>query len=316
MDRTDRNETTFRLRPATGYENPDSDPAATPVSHPSPLGPAPEDLFWLGRILERLRERWGVDFQQYRPATILRRIRNRMLTAGVPTLPEYLERLNEPGEDARLLERLTIKVSRFFRNAAAFDALKAELERRRAAAPRWAPAIWSAGCGQGEEPYSVAILLAELRPDGDADRPVLATDVDPAALATATRGRYPAAALEELPPELRLRYFDRDPASAQPAWSVAPGVRRRVTFTLHDLSACRAPVDRQFDLICCRNVLIYFQPPLQDRVQRLLRDSLVPGGLLWLGEAEWLLPAIGPDFDILDRNGRLFAKRRSYGGRS
>src|SRR5512141_1348100 len=151
---------------------------------PAGLEPAAEDLAWLGQVLDLVRERKGLDFGGYRAATLLRRARNRLIAANVRSLPEYLERLrDDPAEADALVERLTVKVSRFYRDAATFDALRAALAARLAGGPGRPLEAWSAGCGQGEEPYSLAILLAGLgqAPSGAPD--VLATDIDPAALA-------------------------------------------------------------------------------------------------------------------------------------
>ncbi len=267
------------------------------------------ELAWLARILAALRDWRGVDFDGYRTSTVLRRVRNRMISAGTRSMAEYLDRLvRDPGEADALLERLTIKVSRFFRDAASFEALRAALPPLRAARGDEGGAlrVWSAGCGMGEEAYSLAMLLGEQ--GGDASRQVVATDVDPAALAAAARGTYALEALAEVPPALRERWFVIDATAG--TCRVVPEVRARVELRAHDLAASTAAPDgRRFDLVCCRNVLIYFGPRLQLQVERLLLESLVPGGLLWLGEAEWPLPEIANRLDVVDRKARLFRAR-------
>lgn len=282
----------------------------TPAAERSPL--AADEREMLAGILDLVRARAGLDFAGYRPATLLRRIRNRMILLGVRTLPEYLARLRDaPDESDALIERLTIKVSTFFRDAEAFAEVRAAVEAQRRA--RAGLRVWSAGCGHGEEPYSLAILLEEL---GDpADHPsVVATDVDPAALRLAQQGRYGPAAVENVGAERRERFFR---TSGGGALCVDPGLRRRVDFRLHDLASASAPPGGEpFDLVACRNVLIYFAPALQRRVLRLLVDALEPGGVLCLGEAEW------PDDETLarltpvHRGARLFRRAAEKGART
>jgi chemotaxis methyl-accepting protein methylase len=268
------------------------------------------ELAWLARILGALRDWRGVDFDGYRTSTVLRRVRNRMISARARSMAEYLDRLvRDPREADALLERLTIKVSRFFRDAASFEALRRALPAVCAARGAGGLRVWSAGCGQGEEAYSLAMLLAE--EGAHASRHVVATDIDPAALAAAARGSYSVEALAEVPAALRERYFVRDPAAG--TCRVVPEIRARVELRAHDLAgSAAAPDGRRFDVVCCRNVLIYFGPPLQLHVERLLVRSLAPGGLLWLGEAEWPLPEIAAQLEVVDRKARLF---RARGGR-
>jgi chemotaxis methyl-accepting protein methylase len=286
-----------------------------PIGEATPTAPSVDELVTaelaeLHRVLQVVRERTGIDFGGYRLPTLARRIQNRMIARNVRTLPEYLERLREePGEPAALIEKLTIKVSRFFRNASTFEALGRALTLRRAARPTTPLTVWSAGCGFGEEPYSLALLLSEL---GAAPAPgeLLGTDVDPAALAFARQARYPASALEELDAGRRERWFETSVEEPGSGYTVKPELRARVELRLHDLAGSRsAPDQRKFDLVCCRNVLIYLQPALQEKVEVLLMYSLQPGGLLCLGEAEWLLPSLTPYFEVVDRKARIFRRR-------
>lgn len=265
-----------------------------------------EELEALEEVVHLLRERRGVDLQGYRVATLVRRVRNRMIAANVSSLDLYLRRLRQdPAEPDALLERLTIKVSRFYRGAAAFEGVREALLARREATGRRL-AAWSAGCGLGEEPYSLAMLFESLQPTADAPD-VTATDIDPAALAAAARATYGAAALEELPVALRDRHLVADGAGR---WQVEPALRRRVRLERHDLATAAAPPGA-FDLVVCRNTLIYFQPALQQRVLQLLTAGLLPGGLLWLGEAEWLSGPAAERFRVVDRRARLFELERA-----
>ena len=153
-------------------------------------------------------------------------------------------------------------------------------------------------------------MLAEL--GCESARAVLGTDVDPSALADAERGRYGPDALEEVPDDVVHRYF-RLPG-ADGLRSLREHARAGVSFRHHDLVAAdRPPLGRTFDLVACRNVLIYLAPPARIGVQRLLRDALAPGGLLWLGEVEWPEAEIARELEVVDRRARLFRRREARG---
>jgi chemotaxis methyl-accepting protein methylase len=271
-------------------------------------GSSPDDWAHVASALAIVRARTGIDFAEYRHGTLLRRVRNRMTLVHARCLPEYLERLRwEPDEPRALVERLTIKVSRFFRHAPAFAALKTELESRGAGHHAHRFRAWSAGCGRGEEPYSLAILLDELGQGGHgAD--VLATDIDARALQQASAALYPPESLQELDAERRGRYFRPVCGPSGPAFELQPFVRTKVDLRLHDLTGDTAPVDDPFDVITCRNLLIYLQRAAQERVLERLAARLRPGGLLLLGEAEWLVPRVAGCFAVVNRQARLFAR--------
>jgi chemotaxis methyl-accepting protein methylase len=254
------------------------------------------------RILDTLKAHCGTDFACYRIPTVTRRVLNRMISVGADTFEQYLGLLcSDAAEPQRLLERVTIKVSRFYRNAHTFDLLRREVIPALAASRRGAPLrMWSAGCGCGEEAWTLAMLLEEAAVSGD----VLASDLDPAALAVADAGCYRSAALEELPDDLRERFT----VQAGERHLVDPALRERVEFVRHDLTTASAAPDvgAGFDLVLCRNVLIYFAPRVQERALSLVRRSIVPGGYLCLGEAEWPMPSIAPSLTSLAHKARVF----------
>lgn len=264
----------------------------------------------LARILAAARARMGVDFHGYRRSTLERRVQSRMATVSAATYGEYLRRLErEPGEADLLCEWLTIKVSRFFRNAQTYRRLEQILREQRAAlAPGERLRIWSAGCGRGEEPYSLAMLLCGLPGPAPAGA-VCATDVDASALAAARAGCFPPEALEELGEDLRSRHLVASPHPRRPH-RVAEPVASLVTFLLHDLTASDGPPwGGGFHLVCCRNVLIYLTPAAQRRVLELLVGSLAPGGHVCFGRAEmpphWLLRRLA----AVDDAARIFRAR-------
>jgi chemotaxis protein methyltransferase CheR len=254
----------------------------------------------LDQVLEVVRARTNVDFSLYRRNTIRRRIRSRMVGLGVPDLDAYLQRIRASETEAQaLLDRLAIKVSRFYRNAPAFELLRHVVLPELATRKR-PLRIWSAGCGYGEEPHTLAMLLEEAGLPGE----IVATDIDRNALVQARQGIYGEAALRELPAELRERFLTPLPGSA-PSWRVRDEVRGRIAWVAADILT--SAVDAEgFDLACCRNLVIYLEADAHDRVLEKIAASLRPGGYLFMGEAEWPSAALLPRFTTLSPRWRVF----------
>jgi len=255
------------------------------------------------RILALVRQRTGTDFSLYRQPTVRRRIGNRMISLGIAALDEYARYLDATrGEALQLLARLTIKVSRFYRNRATFDHLRSCVipELARAGEPL---RIWSAGCGCGEEAYTLAMLLADAGVPGT----VHATDIDPQALDRAAAAIYGPDALDDLPCDLAARFLQpiRDPSA--PCYRVRENVRDRVVFARYDITGeASLPTGAPFDLVAFRNVAIYFRRDVHDEVFARVVAALRPGGYLCLGEAEWPPASLEPHLCCAVRRLRLF----------
>ncbi len=189
----------------------------------------------------------------------------------------------------RLIDEVTIQETSFVRDRGQLDTIpwRRLLDSARAAG---SPGIrvWSAGCASGEEAYTLALLAADVLAVPDVPVSVLGTDVSVAALAAAARGRYGARAVRGLESSLRTRYLDRQ---ADGHYLVREHLRDLVRFRRHNLACDQAPPagEAAFDLISCRNVLIYFDAALVRRVIESLEHSLRPGGILLLGAADALL---------------------------
>jgi chemotaxis methyl-accepting protein methylase len=214
-----------------------------------------------------------------------------MRARGVHSFSDYSRVLDSDGHEYdRLIDALTINVTKFFRNNEAWTALAPYL------AERWkarsgAVAVWSAGCASGEEPYTIAAALAETaRTTGQSDwlprARVLATDIDRQSLERATAARYAAAAFSETPAEVLRRWIE--PAAADGTRTPVAAVRGLVTVQRHDLTTGRPP-GGPFDLVVCRNVVIYFDRNTQERLFQVFASALRPEGLLLLGKVETLL---------------------------
>jgi chemotaxis protein methyltransferase CheR len=227
----------------------------------------------------------------------------------------YLALLGSPdGDDElrRLLPLVTVGKTSFFRDERQFQALAALLPgllaRARARGRR--AAIWSAGCATGEEPYSIALAAAEAggRPE---DLEIVATDVNPEAVAHAARGVYEARRVRDVPPPLRDRYFDRDGER----WRVRAGLRRLIAaIRPHNLvsSISPRPTDGAWDVIFCRNVIIYFDTPTTRRVLERFHDALAPGGYLFLGYSESLF-RLFEGFELTEVAGAFLYRRPERG---
>lgn len=252
-------------------------------------------------ILQLLHERTGTDFASYRLPTVARRTLNRMISVGAETFADYLQLLRQrENEAARLLEHVTIKVSRFYRHTPAFDMLRRqvlpELARQADGKPL---TVWSVGCGCGEEPYTLAMIFAE----AGVTCTIEATDIDPAALQRAAQGCYADAALIELPRDLRERYLARGDGFHE----VSPLLREQVRFSHHDILSTRPPPGGgAFDLVCFRNVLIYLGHEIQELALQSVRRAVRHEGFLCLGEAEWPSAAIVTTLTPLAHDTRIF----------
>ena len=260
-------------------------------------------------LARRISKDAGFTVQAYKDKCVRRRIAVRMRACGVHTYADYQALLDRsPVEYDRLRDALTINVTRFYRNAETWNLLRRDIMPALCLPGGGQLRIWSAGCASGEEAYTIAILAAEQferagRPT-DLHRLFLdATDVDRQSLARATAGRYRPESLAEMPEELTRRWFEAVP----PELRVADRVRERVEVRTLDLSAGRA-LRRDYHMIVCRNVLIYFDRPTQERLFQLFTDSLLPGGYLVLGKVETLVGPVRDRLQLVDARERIFRR--------
>ncbi|MBF0179893.1 MAG: protein-glutamate O-methyltransferase CheR [Magnetococcales bacterium] len=236
-------------------------------------------------LLDAIRLRYGYDFRSYNRASLNRRIRNCLTHCDFKHISEIIPRLLHEGLFLqRLISTLTVTVSSMFRDPEVFLALREKVMPVLATYPFLN--IWHAGCATGEEVYSMAILLKEV---GLYDRTQLfATDLDDEALAKAAEGVYPAEKLTEFASNYRVAGGKRDFADYATVKGgllrVDPALRKNVLFANHNLAG--DGVFAEMQLILCRNVLIYFDSTLQERVLTLFADSLARGGFLCLGTHE------------------------------
>ncbi len=274
----------------------------------TPAQPADLDAIELDLFVRALQRRHGYDFSQYAPASLKRRIHQLVQAHGTGTISALTGRmLHEPAFLQAVLEGLSVPVSDMFRDPPVFCALREQVLPVLASYPRIN--IWQAGCAHGQEVYSLAILLEEA---GLYDRTqIFATDLSPRALHRAQEGIYPAKDAQSWSRNYQAaggQHSLADYYSARYDFiKLHHRLRRNVTFAQHNLVAdgvfCEA------HLVLCRNVLIYFSNPLQDRVLGLFRDSLVRGGFLCLGLRESLqFATAGTDFTAVEEGLRLYRR--------
>lgn len=259
----------------------------------------------LALVVAHLTARGGPPLGDYKDRCLRRRLAVRMRACGVGSLVEYANLLNESAtETDKLLQALTINVTQFFRNPEVWDRLEALL-RPLVRARQGAVRIWSAGCASGEEPYSLALLCCQLGLEElgtEASPPVIdATDIDLASLERARLGRYPKRAVAT---GARL---------TQPLMPVGDevqvpeGVRRVVRVHQHDMLR-EPPPDPPYDLVLCRNVIIYFGREAQDRLMEQFIDALHPGGFLMLGRVETVLGPARARLELLHPRDRIYRR--------
>ncbi len=262
----------------------------------------------LERLLHEVRQRHGLDFTQYKPATLRRRVQRRILATGTEHLEGYRAYLaSHPQEAPLLANSLLIKVTEFFRDPDLFRYLQEQVVPELIAYARaheQTIRCWSAGCATGEEAYSLAILLAEaLGEELEAfEVRLFATEADLDAVAFARQGSYPDQALSKLPEDLIARYFTHE----NDRFIATKRLRALTIFGQHDL-AQRAPFPH-LDLVLCRNVLIYFTPELQQRTLRLFTYSLRDEGILVLGKSE-SLGALAPFYQPQHKRHKVYRRQ-------
>ncbi len=261
-------------------------------------------------LLEAIYQLYGYDFRSYSPASMRRRIMHRLTMSGFSTVLEMTDRvLRDRQFFVTLLNDLTVNVTEMFRDPEFYKAFREEVVPVLKTFPFIK--IWHAGCSTGEEIYSMAILLEE---EGLYERAMLyATDIDKNVLAAAKKGIYPIHAFKQYTDNYRRaggRQSLSDYATARyDSVIMEQRLKRNIVFADHDLATDQ--VFGEMHVILCRNVLIYFDRPLQQRVFKLFGESLDMGGFLCLGTKESLrFSGNEESFDVVNRSLRIFRKRQ------
>ena len=264
-------------------------------------------------ILHLLRAANGVDFSDYKPATVKRRILRRMALHKVGELKDYVQFLrHHPAEAEALYEDMLIKVTSFFRDPDAFEALKTEvfptiLKHR---SPEEPVRVWVPGCSTGEETYSQAIALLEFLGNRRADIPIqlFGTDLGQGSIEKARAGIYPESIAADVSPERLRRFF----VKVEGGYRINKTIRDVCVFARQNL--LQDPPFSRIDVISCRNVLIYLGPVLQKRIMPVFHYALKPRGFLMLGGAEGVMGTASDLFELMDRKHKIYCRKSTASG--
>jgi two-component system CheB/CheR fusion protein len=263
----------------------------------------------LSRILAYLQGEMGHDFSGYKKNTIVRRIERRMRLNRIEKVDDYVRMLEDvPAEIDSLFRELLIGVTSFFRDPESFDSLDNNVigPLFRTHREPWRPLrVWIPACSTGEEAYSVAILMHEraMRARTPIEFQIFATDIDHVALDKGRSGRYPASFAANIDSELLQKYFIEKMDGH--TLLVGPQLRDSVVFAAQ--SVIKDPPFSKMDLICCRNLMIYLESPLQQRLLSIFHYALNPDGYLFLGNSE----TIGHSqrlFRTVDQRSKVFQR--------
>jgi chemotaxis protein methyltransferase CheR len=251
----------------------------------------------------------GFACASYKERCLRRRVGVRMRARGVHRYDDYAALLDHDAlEYDRLVESLTINVTRFFRDAEAWATLAATVIPQLWHSDRPQLRTWSAGCSSGEEPLTLAMLFhRHAATSGMLSQlprvQIVGTDLDAGALEGAQQAAYPPQELVEMPDEYRSRYL-----SPLPPHVPVPAISALVEYRRHDLLRDPPPVEEGVQLVVCRNVLIYFDRDTQDHVVRTFQQVLEPGGYLFLGRVETLPGALRGSFAAVDARHRIYRR--------
>lgn len=272
------------------------------------IDPAIEDEAGFRELTGKIARDRGFGCASYKEKCLRRRIAVRMRARGIHAFADYMRLLDaDPREYDRLIDALTINVTRLFRNREVFEVLDRLVIPTLWDAEPGPLRVWSAGCSSGEEPFSLAVLfhlLAARRNDLSGLRRVdiLGTDIDARSLDRARAAGFDAGDFEETPDVVRSAYF-----APEAPFTIRGDVRQLVRFDRLDLLHDPAPPGPHH-LILCRNVLIYFDRASQERLFLQFFDALAPGGFLVLGKVETLLGDARRKFVTVDARERIFRK--------
>src|SRR5713101_8535277 len=262
----------------------------------------------LKNILLSLRMANKIDFSDYKPATVKRRILRRMTLHKIEKVKEYVHFLQRhPAEVEALYEDILIHVTSFFRDSGAFEAVKTEvfptiLKHR---SPEEPIRIWVPGCSTGEETYSHAISLIEFLGDRKANIPIqlFGTDLGQASIDKARAGIYPESIAADVSPQRLQRFFTK----VDGGYRITKTIRDMCVFARHNL--LQDPPFSRIDIISCRNVLIYFGLVLQKRVMPIFHYALRPRGFLMLGSSEGIMGTASDLFELMDRKHKIYCRK-------
>ncbi len=249
-----------------------------------------------GKVVSVIKNFMDFSPENYKVKPLVRRIRSRMRKVGLDNYSDYAALLKGSKEEKfKLKESLTINLTSFFRNKSVFDTLRTEV-----IPPLKNPVIWSAGCANGAEPYAIAILCKEI----GIKYSILGTDIDKESIKKACNGVYDESALTEMPSFYKLKYFEK----VKEGYRINRNIRNSVEFQNLDLKDIT--FKEKFDLIFCRNVLIYLNKEFQEEILRSFAEALKTNCFLVLGKVESIPNSVKNLFNPINIRDRIYAKSK------
>jgi two-component system CheB/CheR fusion protein len=261
----------------------------------------------LAEVVQLLHQATGVDFSHYKFNTLYRRVTRRMVFQKLDKLAEYVRYLREtPAELNALYQDILISVTSFFRDPESFEAIKSGVFQRllEGRSRRDPLRVWTLGCSSGQEAYSLAIAFAEAAEAAGSSVPLqlFATDLNPNSIEKARAGFYSKDIAQDVSPERLRRYF----TEVDGGYRIAKSIREACVFSRHNVLV--DPPFSRIDLISCRNLLIYLEPVLQQKIVPTLHYALEPTGRLWLGRSE-TIGTYRNLFEAEDAKHKIYIKR-------
>lgn len=262
----------------------------------------------LSKAILILREYTGIDFSNYKENTIIRRLERRVSINRFQEIDQYINFLQASDKEKETLSReVLIGVTQFFRDPDAFVVLREKVIETLMSNKKKVIRVWSAGCSTGEEVYSLAILLQEMKHilNLDIQIKIFATDVDKSAIEIASMGIYPESGVADLDPQYLTKYFQK----VENGYKVSEDIRNLIVFATHNI--LKDPPFSKLDLLVCRNLFIYLKPEVQSRILSMFYYSLNPQGFLFLGSSE-TLGGLSDAFDIVDNKYKIYKYSKNY----
>jgi chemotaxis protein methyltransferase CheR len=260
-------------------------------------------------LLDKIREDRGLDFHHYHQDLLKRRVAIRLRATGISTYSDYLLLLMKSSEEYdKLFETLCINVSEFFRDPEVWEVLKTVVQkmiRQKKTDHNPFIRVWSAGCANGEEPYSISIMLKEilLAENASLRIEIASTDVDKKCIKFAQKGIYLKSSLKNVSKELLNKYFTPE----EDGYKIKDEIKQAVVFSYLDLTS--TDYIKNADIVFCRNVFIYFDRNLQEQLLTKFSNALKPLGYLVMGKSETLIREAKEIFEEIDLNARLYLKK-------
>ncbi|MFX3674707.1 MAG: protein-glutamate O-methyltransferase CheR [Paenisporosarcina sp.] len=230
------------------------------------------------KFIEQIKRKTGIDLSLYKEAQMKRRLTSLYEKKGYATFDEFFSALDLDRDLLNeFLDRMTINVSEFYRNAKRWEILQTRIFPKLLETNKTLK-IWSAACSTGEEPYTIAMVLSHHLPLSRIS--IMATDLDENAIQKAKVGIYPERSLSEVPEESKTKFFEQQGSF----YKVNEAIKKTVTFQKHNL--LKDTYQKEFDLIVCRNVMIYFTEEAKNQIYTNFGQSLRKDGILFVGSTE------------------------------